>query len=196
MRSPSNKQTSRKGNSQLQRGSQGQDYNVCQTRLSLSVGKPEGISQMTDDLSFSSFFFFVAHKQTGFSTYATHTLCISEARVACSWSLCFTPRGKEMMNCCKIVDPTANMIFYSPFFFLFLTGCSPTAPTSSPAVLRRRSSVFTGCRTETLPQHKRPKWETKTHSVSYENSPTQKYAVVLNVQWNVRSGLCTDCPGP
>ena len=58
-----------------------------------------------------------------------------------------------------------------------------------PTVLRRRRSILIGCRTETIPQHKRPKWETKTHSVSYKNSPTQKYAVFLNVQWNVRSGL-------
>lgn len=63
---------------------------------------------------------------------------------------------------------TANIIFYS-----FVTGCSPTTPTSSPTVLWRWCSIFIGCWTETIPQYKRPKWETKTHSVSYKNSPTE-----------------------
>ncbi len=111
---------------------------------------------------------------------------------------CFCPHieRKWMLNCYEIIIRrwsylTANLIFCSS-----LTGCSPTPSSSSPTVLCRWSSVLAGCWTETLPQHKRPKWETKTHSVSYKNSPTQKYAVFLNVQWDVRSGLRTDGPEP
>lgn len=99
----------------------------------------------------------------------------------------------KVMNCCVVVIkycPTTNMITRSS-----LTGCSPTTPSASPTVLHWWRSVLIGRGTETLPQHKRPKWETKTHSVSYKNSPTVKYAVFLNVQWNVRVSLCTTGSG-
>jgi len=64
-------------------------------------------------------------------------------------------------------------------------GRPPPAPPSSPAGLRRRSDVFIGRRAETLPQHQRPQWETKTHSVSYTHTHThtQGQYLWLTVSW-------------
>lgn len=71
-------------------------------------------------------------------------------------------------------------------------GCAPAAPASSPAVVCRRCGLFIGRWTETLPQRGRPGRQTKTHSVSYKNSPTQKICRRLKMcSENVRIGLCT-----
>lgn len=64
----------------------------------------------------------------------------------------FTLRGRR----CGIVAKQRDFRSFcaNDFSVILFTGCAPAAPPSSAAVIWRWGSVFTGCWTETLPQHK------------------------------------------
>lgn len=184
MRCPSNKQTSRKGDSPLQ-WDVGDETTEAAKPLSLVL--TAGGNNPNDRWSLILLPLFLINKLV--SVLMQRAVCL--VFFFFLWSILLFSDLSDS-NWEEISDIVKNNVI----FFLSSIGCSPTTPTASPPVLRRWSCIFAGCRTETLPQHKRPKWETKTHSVSNKNSPTWKYAVFWNVQWNVTSGLCTDGPKP